>query len=417
MRRIHTGLIILSVATSVIILGAATFQAPEAPIGLDNLSNGLTEQATHDANLDQFAEVEGVSNGLGPLFNDTSCAACHLDAGATGAGSQVRELRVGYLRDGKFVAPDIRLPSGEIVPGRSLVNQRSTCPEAHETVPEDVQVRTERLTIPILGDGFIESVSDDVILAQRDFQCRASGGRICGLAVEVPILEAPGLTGIGRFGWKAQHRSLLSFSSDAYVNEMGITNPLSPTENAQTCNTIPDINNVDDIDTFAQFMRATKAPGPDPTLMARPVAQRGARLFNSIGCTSCHVATWQTAAQDTPINGGQFTVPAALAHKSFHPFTDFLLHDVGTGDGIVQNGGDASRLRVKTPALWGLRIRVAFLHDGRSVTLTDAILQHKREAADAARRFRELTPHEQEQLLAFCGRCKRRTVMGLRSVG
>ena len=91
----------------------------------------------------------------------------------------------------------------------------------------------------------------------------------------------------------------------------------------------------------------------------------------------------------------------ALADKSFHPYTDFLLHDVGTGDGIVQNGGDASRLRVKTPALWGLRIRVAFLHDGRSVTLTDAILQHKREAGDAARRFRELTSHEQERLLAF----------------
>ena len=156
-----------------------------------------------------------------------------LDAGVTGTGSQVRELRVGYLRDGKFVAPDIQLPSGEIVPGRSLVNQRSTCPEAHETVPEDVQVRTERLTIPVLGDGFIESVSDDVILARRDLQCQASGGRICGLAVAVPILEAPGQTGIGRFGWKAQHRSLLSFAADAYVNEMGITNPLQPTETAQ----------------------------------------------------------------------------------------------------------------------------------------------------------------------------------------
>ena len=155
MRRIHTGLIILSVATSVIILGAATFQAPEAPIGLDNRSNGLTLQPAHDANLTAFAAVEGVSDGLGPLFNDTSCAACHLDAGATGAGSQVRELRVGYLRDGKFVAPDIRLDSGEVVKDRSLVNHRSTCPEAHETVPEDIQVLAERLTIPVLGDGFI----------------------------------------------------------------------------------------------------------------------------------------------------------------------------------------------------------------------------------------------------------------------
>jgi CxxC motif-containing protein (DUF1111 family) len=403
MRRINNGLIILSVAISVIILGAATFQAPEAPIGLDNLSNGLTEQATHDANLDQFAEVEAVSDGLGPLFNDTSCAACHLDAGATGAGSQVRELRVGYLRDGKFVAPDVRLASGEVVKDRSLVNHRSTCPEAHETVPEDIQVRTERLTIPVLGDGFIEAVPDAAILAQRNLRCQLSFGRICGLAVEVPILEAPGVTGIGRFGWKAQHRSLLSFSADAYLNEMGVTSELLPDEVATTCNpnTVPNPNNTEDIAVFTEFMRATKAPGPDVALLSRPEAQAGAYLFHRVGCADCHVTTWQTAAVGTPINGGQFTVPVALANKSFHPFTDFLLHDVGTGDGIVQNGGEASRLRMKTPALWGLRIRPAFLHDGRSVTLTDAILQHKREAGDAARRFRDLTSHEQQRLLAF----------------
>ena len=404
MRRIHTGLIILSVATSVIILGAATFQAPEAPIGLDNRSNGLTLQPAHDANLTAFAAVEGVSDGLGPLFNDTSCAACHLDAGATGAGSQVRELRVGYLRDGKFVAPDIRLASGEIVNDRSLVNHRSTCPEAHETVPEDVQVRAERLTIPVLGDGFIEAVPDAAILAQRNLRCQLSFGRICGLAVEVPILEAPGETGVGRFGWKAQHRSLLSFSADAYLNEMGVTSELLPDEVATTCNsnTVSNPNDDEnDIGKFTEFMRATKAPGPDVALLSRPEAQAGALVFHRVGCADCHVTTWQTAAQDTRINGGKFTIPPALAHKSFHPFTDFLLHDVGTGDGIVQNGGEASRLRVKTPALWGLRIRPAFLHDGRSVTLTDAIQQHKREAGDATRRFRELTSHERERLLAF----------------
>jgi CxxC motif-containing protein (DUF1111 family) len=404
MRRIKTGLIVLSVAISVIILGAAAFQAPEAPIGLDNLSNGLTDQATHNANLDQFAEVEGVSDGLGPLFNDTSCAACHLDAGATGAGSQVRELRVGYLREGKFVAPDIRLASGEVVKDRSLVNHRSTCPEAHETAPEDIQIRSERLTLPVLGDGFIEAVTDADILAQRDFQCRVSFGRICGLAVEVPILEASGETGVGRFGWKGQHRSLLSFSADAYLNEMGVTNELLPDEVATTCNsntvTNPNDSN-NDIVKFTEFMRATKAPGPDVALLSRPEAQAGAVVFHRVGCADCHVSTWQTAAKDTKINGGTFVIPAALAHKSFHPFTDFLLHDVGTGDGIVQNGGDASRLRVKTPALWGLRIRPAFLHDGRSVTLTDAILQHKREAGEAARRFRELAPRDQARLLAF----------------
>jgi CxxC motif-containing protein (DUF1111 family) len=402
MRRIHTGLIILSVTTTVIILTAATFQAPEAPIGLDNLSNELTDPTTHTANLAAFAAVEAAGDGLGPLFNDTSCAACHLDAGATGAGSQVRELRVGYLRDGKFVAPDIRLASGEVVNDRSLVNQRSTCPEAHETVPENIQVRAERLSIPVLGDGFIEAVPDAAILAQRNFRCQHSYGRICGLAVKVPILEAPGETGVGRFGWKGQHRSLLSFSADAYLNEMGVTNELQPDEVATTCNTVPSPNDDEnDIAKFTEFMRATKAPGPDVTLLSRPEAQAGAFIFQRVGCADCHVTTWQTAAQDTKINGGTFTIPPALGHKSFHPFTDFLLHDIGTGDGIVQNGGEASRLRMKTPALWGLRIRPAFLHDGRSVTLRDAILQHKREAGDAARRFLQLTSQDQQRLLTF----------------
>lgn len=120
-----------------------------------------------------------------------------------------------------------------------------------------------------------------------------------------------------------------------------------------------------------------------------------------IGCTACHFPTWHTAEKDTPINGGHFTVPEALAGKTFHPYTDFLLHDVGTGDGIVENGGEASRLRIKTPALWGLRIRLAFLHDGRSITLTHTILQHKGEAEESARYFRELSPRDQDRLLAF----------------
>jgi CxxC motif-containing protein (DUF1111 family) len=254
-----------------------------------------------------------------------------------------------------------------------------------------------------LGDGFIEAVPDEAILAQSEFQCQHTLGSICGLAVEVPILEAPGQMGIGRFGWKAQHRSLLSFSADAYLNEMGVSNELQPDEVATTCNPkkVPSPNNTEDISKFTEFMRATKAPGPDTALLSRPEAQAGAIVFHSVGCADCHVTTWQTAAKDTPINGGQFTVPMALAHKSFHPYTDFLLHDVGTGDGIVQNGGEASRLRIKTPALWGLRIRLAFLHDGRSVTLTDAILQHKQEAVNSVQRFRQLPSQDRERLLTF----------------
>ncbi len=403
MPRIQIGLILLAVAISVAFVAAAP-QPAEAPVGLDNLTNGLEpDPLTHEADLAQFAQIEGVTDGIGPVFNDVSCANCHQDAGVTGTATQNKELRVGYYRNGKYSDPDITLPSGEVVRARSLVDLRSTCPAAHETAPEDVNVKTFRLTLPVLGDGFIEAIPDAAILAFRDRQCRISGGRICGLAIQVPVLEAaPGQTGVGRFGWKAQHRSLLSFSADAYLNEMGITNPLQPTEVAQTCNMDPTVpNNTDDIFTFAKFMRSTKAPGPDPLLLARAQAQAGARVFQRLGCAFCHFPNWQTADSGTPINGGQFTVPDALASKTIHPYSDFLLHDVGTGDGIVQNGGDASRNRVRTPPLWGLRIRTVFMHDGNSVTLTDAIHRHRGEAEDSSRNYRQLAPQEQAWLAAF----------------
>lgn len=369
-------------------------QAPDAPVGLDGQTNGLVDQATHDADSGQFSEVEApVPNGLGPLYNERACVNCHQNV-VTGAASAVAELRVGYRDDaGRFQNPDITLPSGEVVHNRSLVNQRAICPQAAEKAPEDVNVKAQRIALSTLGDGFIEAIPDEAIAAQNNG----------GLAVRVPILEAPGRFGVGRFGWKGQHRSLLSFSADAYLNEMGVTNPLQPQEVAQTCNPpgIQEPNNTDDINTFAEFMRGTKAPGPDPQLISRAEAQEGAELFRKIGCQNCHVATWVTAPPGAPINGGAFLVPDALGNKVIHPYTDFLLHQVGTGDGIVQNGGQESANRMRTPPLWGLRIRAQFMHDGRSLTLTDAIGRHKGEARDSSEKFEGLNERQKADLLAF----------------
>jgi CxxC motif-containing protein (DUF1111 family) len=400
--RVYIGFVLIGVALSVVLLAAAP-QPADAPVGLGNTTNGLTDQATYNSDKDQFAEVEDIASGIGPVFNDVSCANCHNDAGTVGAGSQNKELRVGYFRNGTFVNPDITLPSGEVVQNRSLVDLRSTCPEAHQTSPEDTNVRTFRLSLPVLGDGYIEAIPDAAIQTFRDRQCQITRGRICGLAVQVGILEAAGQTGVGRFGWKGQHRSLLSFSADAYLNEMGVTSPLLPSEVATTCNP-PDAktpNSQDDIENFAEFMRATIAPGPDPLLLARPQAQAGARVFQRLGCAFCHFPNWQTADKGTIINGGQFSVPEALANKTIHPYSDFLLHDVGTGDGIVQNGGDASRNRIRTPPLWGLRIRTIFMHDGNSPTLSDAVRRHRGEAASSSQNFRQLSPQEEAWLYAF----------------
>src|SRR5262249_14601083 len=148
----------------------------------------------------------------------------------------------------------------------------------------------------------------------------------------------------GRFGWKNQHASLLSFAADAYLNEQGITSRFQPTDVTPICDTVADPEDqfedgLEDIDHQARFMRATKAPSRDTVLAATNDAIVGGQLFNAIGCNICHVTSITTAPAGTVINGGQFTVPAALGNKIIHPFGDFLLHDVGTGDGIVQNGG------------------------------------------------------------------------------
>jgi CxxC motif-containing protein (DUF1111 family) len=243
-----------------------------------------------------------------------------------------------------------------------------------------------------------------------------SGGAIAGKVVEVPLAEAPGMTRVGRFGWKNQQASLLSFSGDAYLNEMGITNRLFPTENTSMgysvsqYDTVPDPEDspnkapgAQDIDAFAEFMRATTAPPRDPVLAGSPDATAGSKVFDQTGCSMCHVASLTTLPAGTVINGGTLTVSPALGNKVIHPFSDFLLHNVGTGDGIVQNGDQSTAQMLRTPPLWGLRTHSRFMHDGQSLTTTDAIMRHAGEASAVTKKFRALGATEKGQLLAFLG--------------
>ena len=160
-------------------------------------------------------------------------------------------------------------------------------------------------------------------------------------------------------------------------------------------------DNGGDIAAFALFVRSLKAPSRDTALAATASAQTGASLFNSIGCAVCHVTSITTAPAGTVINGGAFTVPAALGNKIIHPFGDFLLHDVGTGDGIVQNGGQGTRNLVRTAALWGMRARNTLMHDGANVSRTDAILRHGNQAATAASNFKALSATQQQNVIDF----------------
>ena len=418
-------------------LGLLAFAPPisEAPTGFDNKSNGLVDEATHTADQAKFDEVEAVSDGLGPLYNAQSCRECHQNP-TSGGSSQVTELRVGHNDvKGAFQNPEIPINHGaEIIKGRSLINDRAICPsgafpstEIQEHVPDSEKVRTFRVSLNVLGDGFVEALSDQTLLDIAKDQCKKNHGRICGQALYVPIVEAPGKTGIGRFGWKDQQASLLSFSADAYLNEMGITSRLQPDEVTNLCNTASEPNDktdadgLSDIDHFARFMRASEAPARDVTLSKASEAKHGEALFDKIGCVTCHVATLTTAAAGSPINGGSFTVPPALGEKTFHPYGDFLLHSVGTGDGIIQamiehygrkmyqhtwknlsiSEFNNSANKIRTAPLWGVRLHSRLMHDGASVTFSDAIQRHRGEASQVTEAFEKLSPAEKKALLAF----------------
>ncbi len=376
----------------------------EAPTGFDGRTNGSVDQPTMDKAHDQFAEVEDVNrNGLGPLYNAVSCLDCHQSI-TDGGHSQVKELRAGHLdRHGNFVGATITLNDGSKVGPRSLINLRAICPEAIGQLSPQENLRAMRTSLPLLGDAFVEAVSDDELLKISKQQRDSTRGEIRGQAIYVDILEGSGGKRVGRFGWKDQHASLLSFSSDAYLNEMGITNNFNPTEVTLTCNPpgIPEPNNTDDIFNFTTFMRALKAPPRDEILARSVDAQIGADLFEHIGCQTCHVSTLHTVPAGTKLNGGAYVVSSAIGDKVFHPYGDFLLHDIGTGDGIVQNGPPNTRNKVRTMPLWGVRTRVEFLHDGRARDLYEAIRGHRGEAEDVRERFDRLPQERKAKIIAF----------------
>jgi CxxC motif-containing protein (DUF1111 family) len=384
----------------------------EAATGFDNApvpgffpGNAAEQQAAFDEALDEFVEQEGVDEGLGPVYNAQSCGECHQNP-VTGGIGQISELRAGHLVGSFFVD----------APGGSLINDRSIDANFQERAPGAENIRTFRMSLNALGDGFVEAINSNTLVAIANAQPVALRGQV----IQVPVLERQGQVRVGRFGWKNQHASLLSFSSDAYLNEMGITNRFAHDENTSLGRSVDSIDEVpddqectahpgetcgedpsEDIEVFAAFMRATKAPPRDTLLAATSDARSGANIFNAIGCSVCHTPSITTAPAGTVINGGAFVVPPALGNKIVRPFGDFLLHDIGTGDGIVQNGGQSTRNKVRTMPLWGVRSHSRHMHDGASLTFNDAILRHAGEATGVTNNYRNLTSTQQNQLITF----------------
>lgn len=380
----------------------------EAPAGFDNLTNGFNQQGPPFDTIEEdnvvplrsfndnrfiFEEVELIEDGLGPTYNAQSCRECHQNV-VTGGASQIAEHRTGRVDNGVFFESL----------GGSLIQSRATHPNIVERVVFEDDIRTFRISTNTLGNGFIEAIANNTILDIRSSQPAS----MRGTALIVPVLEANNFSRIGRFGWKNQHASLESFSADAYLNEMGITSPLFPEENTSSGRPVnqfdpvadPEDDGVD-IVAFANFMRSTKAPSRGPI---NTTVRNGETLFRQIGCSICHIPTITTAPPGTLINGGAFTVPQALGSKIIHPYSDFLLHDIGTGDGIPflptpEFASTANQIR--TAPLWALRTRNRLMHDGLSFTLQEAISRHAGQAAVVTGRYNQLTTTQKNQLIAF----------------
>lgn len=358
-----------------------------------------------------FSERETIDDGLGPTYNDVGCVECHQSVDV-GAFSQAMEFRAGHLVNGQFVD----------APGGQLIHARGTDSDVVEHISTAETVKAFRITLSTLGDGFVECLSNTVL--QNNVAAQPSAQR--GTLTAVPVVEADNALRIGRFGWKAQQASLLSFSGDAYLNEMGITNKFdgangrsSSDPNAgkseNPASTAEGILNVTfpspfdpvadpeddggDVLAFADFMAATRAPGRQNPIPA--AAQRGDPLFTSVGCAVCHTRTLTTAAPGTLINGGAFTVPTALGNKIIHPFSDFALHNIGTGDGIVQNAGQTSANQIRTAPLWGIRARNRLMHEGLTITIFDCIQLHAGQGTTARNNFNSLSTSSRSDLIAF----------------
>ncbi|HKP87177.1 MAG TPA: di-heme oxidoredictase family protein [Blastocatellia bacterium] len=360
-----------------------------------NLANTTAKAAFDDART-EFEAVETIADGVGPVYNAQSCRECHQTPD-TGAASQITELRAGHLVGTTFVD----------APGGSLINDRAIDARIQERISSADPVRTFRVSISVLGDGFVEALANTTL--ENNVAAQPAGLR--GTLTNVEVFEDGTTLRRGRFGWKAQQASLLSFSADAYLNEMGITSNFAQTDAENTSNGVsvaafdncaicadPEDADNEDIQLFADFMRGTRAPGRGPITAA---VTRGEGLFLALDCDVCHTPTFVTSAPGTLINGGAFTVQPALGNKRIHPYSDFALHDVGTGDGIVQNGGQGSRNQVRTAALWGVRARSRLMHDGESFTINDSILRHGGQALTIRNNYNALSTAQKQDLIAF----------------
>ena len=393
---------------------------------------------------EDFEEAEDVGDGLGPRFNFTGCGGCHSQPAIGGTSpafnplvevprtftgnvvppfitgdGPIREARFKYRPDGTRdggVHNLFVISGGEGADGCDIKQEDFEAQLAQNNV-------IFRIPSPTFGAGLIEQIPDSAILA--NMSANASAKRSLGIRGRPHWISGhPNNNGndgtIARFGWKAQNKSLLLFSGEAYNVEMGITSELFQTERDETpsCQFAQVPNDVTEtegeqttergtarisaIENFGFFQRFLAPPTPSNAVRGASSSSiaRGRTLFATVGCAYCHTPTLRT---------GNSTVEA-LRDKDVHLFSDLLLHNMGPGlaDDILQ--GSAGPDEFRTSPLWGLGQRIFFLHDGRTTDLLEAIHAHRSggnsrhhasEANGVINRFNNLRESEKQNILDF----------------
>ncbi|HEX7833498.1 MAG TPA: di-heme oxidoredictase family protein [Thermoanaerobaculia bacterium] len=365
--------------------------APTSNFGDPIRGLSATQTAEFNEGRTEFGSVETVDDGLGPVFNGRSCGECH-NVPSLGGSSNTLVTRIGTITNGVF--DPLTQFGGQLLQNQGIGPRDGSLHAFRpEPVPRAATIVARRKSTPLFGLGFVDATPDQTFINLA----AAQAARNDGTAGRVAMVDNPaaGTRTAGKFGWKAQIATLLHFSGDAYLNEMGITSPAFPNENCPSGNCAelqfnprPGLNDGgEDVQLLADFMTFMAAP---PRGATNADTAAGEQVFNRIGCNSCHVATLQTGA--SPI--------AALNRVTYQPYSDFLLHDMGAlGDGIVQ--GAASGREFRTAPLWGLRVLTRFMHDGRAQSLEAAITAHDGQGRAARDRFNALNATDRSRLVAF----------------
>jgi CxxC motif-containing protein (DUF1111 family) len=381
-----------------------------AQAGIGDPLPGLTseELALFNAGKAQFERDFTPTEGLGPLYNRTSCAACHglpVTGGSDPEGTDNNVTHFGIRSSTRFY--EAHELGGPVKQGISIAGQpgAETCGLAPE-IPEFLQpfvpgmITSRRHTPPVFGFGLIDGISDkrltdfagkkpwkrSDVIGGANFGVEMEGlGRFRGFTLDqVPRTQVTGAPRVGRFGWKSQTGTLVQFSAEPFNIELGITSPFFKRENQPSLNPLPPeclvanspVNDADgSMSRDLYYFQAFIAPPERGSTGFKEFL--GEVAFHAIGCADCHRKTQKTTNDYyAPWPDGTAHRVAALSNKTFHPFSDFLVHDMGAANNDQRQMGTAGGEFWRTTPLWGLRHKVEMWHDGSITELDDAIAAH-----------------------------------------